>query len=225
MLSFDSFIIHFLNQYARQSEAIDFFIRFISGNRLTKGGVLLLIFWWAWYKESDKQEHHPAKLISTLLSCFIAIIIVRGASLLLPFRLRHLHDTDFIFTLPYGMHPTTLGGWSSLPSDHAVLFFTLSTGLFIVSRRAGVFALMYTTLFIALPRVYLGLHFPTDILADALIGITVALACNSNLFTSRLATPILSWSYTHPQFFYPLFFLLCYQIANMFDSARAIIGF
>jgi undecaprenyl-diphosphatase len=225
LFSFDSFIIHFLNQYSRQSETIDFFIRFISGNHLIKGGVLLLLFWWAWYKESDKQDHHRAQLISTLFSCFIAIIIARGLALLLPFRLRPLHDSDLILTLPYGMKPTLLEGWSSLPSDHAVLFYTLSTGLFIVSRRAGLFALVYTTLFIALPRIYLGLHFLTDILAGALVGIAVALACNSSLFTSRVSTPVLNWSYTQPQFFYPLFFLLCYQIADMFDSARAIIGF
>lgn len=225
MFSLDACIISFLNQYARQSEEIDFTIRFISGNHLIKGGVLLLIFWWAWYQENDKQNHHRAQLISTLFSTFIAIILARALALLLPFRLRPLHDTDLIFTLPHGMRPTILDGWSSLPSDHAVLFYALSTGLFFVSRRAGLFALIYTTLFIALPRIYLGLHFPTDILAGAFVGIVIALGCNSGRFTVHVSTPILNWSYSKPQLFYPLFFLICYQIADMFDNARAIIGF
>jgi len=47
-----------------------------------------------------------------------------------------------------------------MPSDHSVLFYTLSTGLFIVSRRPWLFALVYTTLFTALPHIYLVYTFP-----------------------------------------------------------------
>jgi undecaprenyl-diphosphatase len=117
-----------------------------------------------------------------------------------------------------------LEGWSSFPSDHAVLFFALSTGLLFISRKVGTFALAYTGLFIAFPRIYLGLHYPTDIIAGAIIGVTIAILGNIYLIKSTRLKSIVRWADTEPDLFYPVFFLFTYQIADMFGSSRAIIS-
>ena len=122
------------------------------------------------------------------------------------------------------MAPTTLDGWSSFPSDHAVLFFALSTGLCFISRKVGTFTLFYSALFICLPRIYLGLHYPTDIIAGAIIGMTVTLLANIFLIKSKRLQSIANWSYSKPNLFYPLFFLLTYQIADLFDNSRDIVS-
>jgi undecaprenyl-diphosphatase len=117
-----------------------------------------------------------------------------------------------------------LCGWSSFPSDHAILFFSISTGLFFISKKIGLFAILYSTLAIMFPRIYLGLHYPTDILAGAVIGVVIASIGNRCFPESQVVRSIMAWSRAKPEFFYPSFFLLSYQVADMFDSSRALLN-
>lgn len=222
---FDLTTLGFINQLSQYSRTLDYTIYFISGNHLIKGGVLLAIFWWGWFRVNKHQSYIQLHLVTTLFSCFIAMIVARILAILLPFRVRPLHENGIDFTLPYSMKPTALEGWSSLPSDHAVLFYALSAGMFYISKKVGVFALLYTTLVIGLPRIYLGLHYPTDIIVGAFIGIIITFLCNSNYFITNKAQSVLNWSSTKPEYFYPIFFIITYQIADMFNNSRAIIGF
>ncbi|MEO6351937.1 MAG: phosphatase PAP2 family protein [Burkholderiaceae bacterium] len=221
---FDSVVINYVNQFSQQSRTFDMLLAFLADNHLLKGGVLVTMVWWLWFKKVQPNSRAREQLIATFIGCIAAMGLARLMALTLPFRLRPLHETGLHFLLPYGTSPTVLDGWSSFPSDHAALFFALSTGLLFVSRKAGLFALAYTTLFIAFPRIYLGLHYPTDIIAGAVIGMTIALLSNIYLGKSARLHSIANWSDTKPQFFYPVLFLFTYQIADLFSSSRALIG-
>ncbi len=225
MKFFDIEIINYLNQFSQLSWTFDFTVKFIADNHLIKGGVLLVIFWWGWFRVSKNQQFVQVHLISTLFGCFIAMPFARALALLLPFIPRPLHEESLSYLLPYSVKPTVLDGWSSFPSDHAVLFYALSAGMFYISKKVGIFAIVYTTLFIGLPRIYLGLHYPTDIIGGAFIGIVIVLLCQSNYFIKKISQPVLDFSSTKPEIFYPLFFIATYQIADMFGSARSFISF
>jgi len=225
MSSLDTWLLESINSFSRVSGPFDTFVYFIAGNHLIKGAAILLVFWWLWFLQDVHEQIRREKLISTIFACFVAMAIARALALALPFRPRPIHDESSGFILPYGMSPGTLDGWSSFPSDHAVLFFCLSIGLFFVSRKVGVIAIVYTTILVGLPRVYLGLHYPIDIVAGAIIGGTVAWLCHRPLFISKVSAPVLRWSIKSPQYFYPLLFLVSYQIADMFNNTRDIISY
>lgn len=221
---FDATAISFLNQFAQVSREIDIAILILSGNLLLKGGLLATALWWFWFEERTQFPYHQEKIIAIMLCSLTAISVARLMALGLPFRARPLNEPTLNFTLPYAMEKTVLEGWSSFPSDHAVIFYSISIGLFLISKKTGIVALIYTTIFICLPRIYLGLHYPTDIVAGAIIGTTIGYLGNIYLIRTTIPKSILKWSLVKPKYFYSLFFILTYQTANMFNEVRAILG-
>lgn len=125
-------------------------------------------------------------------------------------------ETRHLFRLPYGQTPRWEGP-SSFPSDHAVLFFALATGIFLASRRTGWFVFAYVSIVICLPRIYLAEHYATDIFAGAAIGMFMTWLAN----TSRIRKPLTGWALrsieTRPGLFYSCLFIVTYQMAELFD--------
>ena len=66
-------------------------------------------------------------------------------------------------------------GEYSFPSGHTLNGFTAATVLFLYYKKAGVFALLSAAA-IAFSRMYLFVHYPTDILVGMLLGIADAAA-------------------------------------------------
>ena len=61
----------------------------------------------------------------------------------------------------------------SFPSDHAAAAFAIAFAVLAFSRRGGIGFLVAATL-IGLSRVALGMHYPSDVLAGALVGFGAA---------------------------------------------------
>ena len=72
---FDFQIITFINQFSQHSWIFDKLIGSLSYNNLLKGGILSTIIWWAWFKSEDRHSHNREYIISTLLSCFVAMAL------------------------------------------------------------------------------------------------------------------------------------------------------
>ncbi len=220
---FDSEIMTCLNHFSQHSWMFDQLIVSIADNNLFKGVVLVTIFWWAWFKREARDSHNREHILITLSSCIVAIALARSLAVTLPFRSRPIHEANLQFIIPYGENPTVLYGWSSFPSDHAVLFFTMAAGLLFISKPAGIFAIIYTVLFISLPRIYLGLHYPTDIIGGAVLGVAIALIANIYIVKSKIIQSVTALSDSKPGIFYSLFFLFTFQIADMFNDSRDLI--
>jgi undecaprenyl-diphosphatase len=225
MNSFDSSIITFLNSFARHSWAFDSFVYMISGNDLLKGGVIVALIWWAWFRPKSAKDDTRQHLICAIFACLLAVAIARGLAIMLPFRERPMAVAALHFQRPYGADNGGLIDWSSFPSDHATVFFALAMSIFFVWRAAGIAALSYVFLFIAMPRLYLGFHYPTDIVGGALIGIVLALIARAKLFCDWVGRFIMPWLQRSPGSFYACLFILTYQIATVFQSARWIARF
>lgn len=62
---------------------------------------------------------------------------------------------------------------SSFPSGHSAIIFSVATSLFLVFRKKELLLLFPLAFIVAVSRHVLGVHYPIDIFAGALIGITV----------------------------------------------------
>jgi len=222
MNKFDSSITLFLNSFAQVSPFFDSIMIMFAKSNTLKGGVMMTCICWLWFQVDEQREIKRKQLLATILSSFAAIVIARILVMTLPFRERPLHEAGLNFVLPFGMDTGVLDGWSSFPSDHAVMFFSLSFGLLFTARKMGLFALVYSTLFIAFPRMYLGLHYATDILAGALLGMAIAWIGNLSFLTNRISKSLMPWIDRKPQLFYTLFFFVIYQIADLFNGSREL---
>lgn len=83
------------------------------------------------------------------------------------------------FAVLSGVHQLISTSFShkSLPSSHATVAFALATAVFLFNRPAG--WLMYIAAFlVAWGRVYVGVHYPFDVLAGAILGVVVVLLVN-----------------------------------------------
>lgn len=222
MNGFDVNILHFFNHFSQLSPVFDGLVVFISENTLLKGGVIMALFWFAWVQYGETQPERREFLIFGLFVTFLALFVARVLALTLPFRVRPLQNPLLGFRIPYSMNPDALIGWSSFPSDHVALFFSLAASFWFVSKRLGAFAYCYALFVISLPRIYLGIHYPTDIIAGALIGIGCAFLAKAVWLRRSLTRPALSWLDRHPAYGYVFLFLYTFEVAELFDSLRNI---
>ena len=78
--------------------------------------------------------------------------------------------------------PASTGSNNSMPSSHAANWFAATMVLFVYYRRSWKFTLP-PALLVSFSRIYNGVHYPSDVLAGALIGAGYAVAalCALNL--------------------------------------------
>ncbi|HLI14216.1 MAG TPA: phosphatase PAP2 family protein [Alphaproteobacteria bacterium] len=218
---FDYSIIHFLNQFARKSPAFDTFVFDVADSDLLKGGIFMAYFWWLWFKSYEAPVRRRAVVVF-VLGGIAAAIISRILQIALPYHGRPLHTADLGFVVPIGVNPATLSFWNSFPSDHAVLFFALSMAVWYYSRRLGVVAMIWTFFVICVPRVYLGYHFPSDVIVGAVLGVLIMMAAHRLFTNSGFVEGIVDLERTHRAIFYCLAFLLTYELAILFYDLRVL---
>ncbi len=218
--SFDAGLISFLNQFARQSRILDVFIETVANADILKGAAIMAPFLWIWFREGENRTRDREFVILSLFVSTAAVLLARALALSLPFRERPLRASALHFQIPYMMNPRSLEGWSSFPSDHATIFFAAATCLFFISRRLGIFALLYSFFVICLPRIYLGIHYPTDIIGGVLVGSAMAFWVKVGPLRTLVARPFLRWEQLYPSQFYPLFFIVTFEVSELFASLR-----
>jgi len=217
MNPFDAHIIAFLNKFSHRSPAFDLFVRELGGNYVLKTGLIMTLLYWLWFREDEKGGDKREILIFGLTASCVAVLAARALSFVLPFRERPLRNPDLHFVLPHSVGLKATEGWSSFPSDNATLFFGIASCIFLLSRRAGILAFCHTVLAVGFTRVYLGYHYPTDIVGGAALGIgTVSLIHVPSIRTAATRLPM-HWLRTHPQSFQTALCVLVFYVATTFE--------
>ena len=110
----------------------------------------------------------------------MAIIIARGLVTEV-IRFFYHHERPFSF---YGFVPLiSEAGWS-FPSGHAAWFFAMAMTVWFINRKWGAWFFIFAIVN-GIARVYVGVHWPLDIVGGAVVGILSALVVHWILKRSR----------------------------------------
>ena len=193
----------------------------IESNTLFKSGLLIAMYWYFWFIDDREQQQRRAKILTILSGTMVGLIATRVVATLAPFRVRPLYDLSLHHTALSIPTPTDFMNWSSFPSDHAAYLCALGFGLIWLSRRLAVPISLYLAAWICMPRLYLGIHYTSDVLAGAAMGIFfVWAALQFRWVTANVSRPMLAFADAKPQIFYPVAFLGMFEMATLFWDIR-----
>ena len=218
---FDLPILHAINGYCGNNWVLD---RVISHLALDfKWTVPLCIFWVLWFQKAKDQIERRKVLLVILLAVLLSLVVNRTVSVMMPYRVRPMETAGIGYHQPLfekGFNYSDFELWSSFPSDQATYFFAFAAGFWFFSVRLGIALFAYSTL-IALSRVYLGTHFPSDVAVGALLGILVQLVFNRD-YTREAISPLLALEKSKPNYFNAVLFFVLLEMGTGFMNVRDI---
>lgn len=215
----DLAILHWLNMLSG-NWLIDHTVNFVAGNRLLNGTVFVAVYWCCWFDNSANTIKETRRVVlGGIVAALIAVVVARLLADLLPYRIRPFLDPSAGFRALPGTSGVDFENWSSFPSDTTAFTVALSLGLYAIAPKLAITLTIYSFIGIGLPRMYLGIHYPSDIIAGAIIGILAAWVCQ-NIVKGKMVEAVLAYSGRRPQWFYLMGFVATSELAQMFDNVR-----
>lgn len=158
----DLWLFQLINGLAGRIAALDYLMRIIVNDYFLPTGMgLVAMAMWFEGTDSEERARNQRGAMQVALALGLANFLLKVANLLY-FRERPFvhYQVNLLFYQPTD---------SSLPSNAAVIGFSIATAAWLHNRRFGVALYILAALF-GFARIYCGVHYPLDILAGALLG-------------------------------------------------------
>jgi undecaprenyl-diphosphatase len=162
----DHALLHALNTlFVRHDAVEDPWVAYVNAAELLFVGMLALAFVLAGGHRLRATRRAAA---AAGLSAAVALLIAQVVSRLVERPRPFVSDPGGLHV--FGHHAADPG----FPSDHATAAFAIGVALLLRNRAWGTVVLVLATV-LAVGRVAMGIHFPSDVLGGALLGTVVAL--------------------------------------------------
>ena len=225
----DLFLFHVVNNWCG-NWSLDRIVAYQQRDPLLSGGVMLIAYWWFWFAKAEpRRQVTRRRIVEALIGVVLALVVARAVSAALPFRMRPMYMTGIGYHPPSIPLAMNLEHWGSFPSDMAGLFFALSFGLFRLSRPLGSVLMAWSAVWICLPRLYLGIHYPSDLIAGAALGVASVwgtarvLQARDAALGRRVMARIEGAEQRWPQAFYAAAFAISFEITMIFNDLRNLV--
>ncbi|MDD2252329.1 MAG: phosphatase PAP2 family protein [Dehalococcoidales bacterium] len=166
-LELDKSLFLWINGLSGHSQIIDNVISAIANDYFSiVFGCMIMMALWTGTPDPDKRRHIQKGIMvasASLGTCQGMVEIINN----LWQRARPFHDLDVNLLFYPPTDP-------SFPSNSATVLFGMAWGIFIYNRKAGSVLLVLAGL-MGFSRVYVGVHYPLDIIGGMAVGLLVAL--------------------------------------------------
>ena len=144
-----------------------------------------LFFFWV---RGGQQENEAVRrrILTTLLGSLIAILLMLLGAMLIAWPPPYRH-ASLAELYPRYFYRNESG--SSFPSQSTTLYAAVAAGVFSLHRVTGSLLWVGVVLLVGLPRIYVGGHYPTDVLAGMVFGLA-SYATARYLLEPRLVRPM-----------------------------------
>ncbi|OGI19505.1 MAG: hypothetical protein A3B68_04255 [Candidatus Melainabacteria bacterium RIFCSPHIGHO2_02_FULL_34_12] len=227
----DNSIVLFFNHYCGKSRLLDTLgLVFLSVDAL-RTAILVAFVMGMWeYGRVKKDISANKKVIAILFSIGLTLGIIEILNALIDSP-RPIVTMESLINSPLTSSDTNelwRSGWvrnpkhGSFPSDTVALLATLAFGLFSWNKSVGVIAFLFVLFAGVLPRLYFGLHYPSDMFLGILIAGVSTLLIDKIKFFDGINKKILRVIEKYPYIYGVLGFYLFYIIADKFILLRKL---
>lgn len=126
-------------------------------------------FFYFWVRdERENRQDELRRLITILLGSLVTIALALWAAKMVSW-LPPQQQPGLAHLYPRYLFPDV--STNSFPSDSTAVFTSIAIGIVSINRFAGGALLLAVPFLVSLPRMYVGGHYPTDVIAGFLIGL------------------------------------------------------
>lgn len=187
IISADETVFFWINGIAGKVPILDWLMRLFGDDFfILTIMALILLFLWFGYRSAPQRETNQRAVLCAIGAVGLAAIAINILMDNGPDRLR-----------PYDAYPDVVNfltyertDLKSFPSESAAIAFSFATGVWFMRRGRLVASMLVMASLLCFARVYIGLHYPLDIVGGTAIGILASLAALGFL---RIIEPIPTW--------------------------------
>ncbi len=171
MINIDQNLFLFINSFAGKSPFFDGLAKLMVNEFFIPTILALMIFgiWFYWDSSKDKdlkQKSVLSGVIAVLIGSMVFVSLINN--LVQRSRPFENQEVNLLFYMPTD---------PSFPSNATVVAFALATAIYLAEKRFGWIA-FFLAGFYGILRIFVGIHFPLDIIAGAIIGLGSVLLVN-----------------------------------------------
>lgn len=163
-MALDINFFYFFNNLAGQSRFFDMIIVFLAGYfQYLLIAIFFLLLFFSGYAKPEKLRIFWVTIISIIVARFGIVELI---------RFFYHRPRPFV---SYQVHQLLSENEWSFPSGHSAFFFAMATAVYLYNKKWGI-GFFLAAVLMNISRIIAGVHYPSDIIGGAIVGMAVACA-------------------------------------------------